>query len=686
MERLGKFITRHKILIIVFFAIIIIPSVIGMLNTRTNYDLLAYLPDDLNSKQGQDILNENFGIGSVIYLMLYDRQPDEIDRLKDMILEIDGVEKVNWIDDYTDIYIPEDFIPSEIRENFISGNANLMQIQLMENVNGESANRTIENIKKVASGNSFLGGQAAMLAEFQDIIDKEVNIYLIIGFAVILIILSLATTSIVEPFIILASVGTAIILNMGSNVFLGEISYITGSVVAIMQLAVCMDYSIFLIHRYHQEKEITMDKNTAMIKAVKGSSLALTGSALTTIAGFSAIMIMKMGIGKDLGFVLAKGVALSFIISMTFLPSLLLAFDRLIEKNHHRIFLPRFNLISGWIVKFKWVFLIIIILAIIPSYLSQSNLDYYYSTEKMLPSEAESIKDNNKISDEFGTGEIVYVITPETDRVEQKEINKSIAEIESVKSVSNIAEIADPVTPEFLIPGEYKEQFEDSGYTYTLIQLKTKSEDPLTTRAIKDIREIFSSKYKQYYVTGQAVLTNDISEVTEKDLLYVNILSIILVAIIIAISFKSIAIPVLLVFLIEAAIWFNLGITYFSGNPVSFMTPIFIGAIQLGATIDYAILFTSKYRENLLNSPDRDIAIKQTIIDTGQSIFTSAMILFSATLVITLITSVKATGEFTLMIGRGAIISMAMIYLGLPSMLLIFDRFIRWTTWKWNSK
>lgn len=686
MERLGKFITRHKILITVIFFIVIIPSAIGMLNTGTNYDLLAYMPDDLNSKQGQDILNENFGVGSVIYLMLYDREPTEADRLKDRIIELDEVDSVLWIDDYSDIYMPEDFIPSEIKENFISGNASLLQIQLGEDAKGEQANRAIENIREIASDKSFLGGQAAMLAEFQNIIDKEVNIYLLIGVAVIFIILSLATTSIIEPFLLLISVGFAIILNMGSNIFLGEISYVTDSVAAIMQLAVCMDYSIFLVHRYHQEKINSIDKNTAMIKAIKGASMPVSGSALTTIAGFSAITIMRMGIGKDLGFVLAKGVVFSLIITLTFLPSLLLIFDRWIEKTPHRIFLPRFNLISGWIIKFKWVFLVIIILAVIPSYFSQDNLDYYYSTGKMLPSEAQSIKDNEKISDEFGAGEIIYVITPETDRIKQKEINNLIKEIEPVKTVSNTAELADPATPEFLIPEEYIEQFKDTEYTYTSIQLETAREDPLTIDAINDIREIVSSNYEQYYVTGEAVLTNDISEFTDRDLLYVNILSITLVALIIAIAFKSIAIPLLLVFVIEAAIWFNLGISYFSGQPVSFMTPIFIGAIQLGATIDYAILFTSKYVENLTTGLNRENAVAQTIKDTGQPIFTSAMMLFSATLVITLVTSVKATGEFTLMIGRGALISMAMIFLGLPSILLIFDKFIKWTTWKWNSR
>jgi uncharacterized protein len=686
MERLGKFITVHKILIIIIFIILIIPSIIGMLNTGTNYDLLSYLPGELNSKQGQDILNENFGIGSLVYLMVYDREPDEVDRLKDRIIGIDGVEKVDWIDDYSDIYIPQDFIPDEIKENFISENASLLQIQLSEDAKGEQANQAVEDIKKEAADKSFLGGQAAMLAEFQGIIDKEINIYLLIGFAVIFIILSLATTSIIEPFLLLISVGFAIILNMGSNIFLGEISYVTDSVVAIMQLAVCMDYSIFLVHRYHQEKQNSIDKNTAMIRAIKNSGIPISSSALTTMAGFSAIMIMKLGLGKDLGFVLAKGVVFSLLTSITLLPALLVTFDRWIEKTPHRILLPRFNLIANWTVKYKWVFLIIIILVIIPSYLSQNNLDYYYSTEKMLPSEAESIKDNERISDEFGTGEMVYVITPETDRTVQKEINKKIMGITAVKEVSNIAEIADPATPEFLIPDQYLEQFKDTGYTYTLIQIETDKEDPLTVQAIKEIREIISSNYDKYYVTGESVLTSDISDVTEKDLLYVSILSIVLVAIIIAIGFKSIGIPILLVFLIEAAIWLNLGISYFSGEPVSFMTPIFIGAIQLGATIDYAILFTSKYRENLGNNLNKEDAIIQSIRETGQSIFTSAMILFSATMVITLVTSVKATGEFTLMIGRGALISMAMIFLGLPSILLIFDRFIKWTTWKWNSR
>ncbi|MCL5069715.1 MAG: MMPL family transporter, partial [Actinobacteria bacterium] len=483
-----------------------------------------------------------------------------------------------------------------------------------------------------------------------------------------------------------SSVGVAIMLNMGTNYFLGEISYITSSVAAIMQLAVSMDYSIFLIHRYHEEKQLQPSKEIAMIESIKKSSVAVSGSALTTIAGFAALMIMKMGIGKDLGFVLAKGVVLSLITTLTLLPSLVLVFDKAIEKTKHRVFLPRFNLISRWILKYKWVFLILVIIVAVPSYLAQSNLKYYYSSEKQLPESAKSVIDNNKIKEEFNTGNVAYLILPDGDRTKESTLIKEIKDLDNIKKVSGLSETVDNFIPDSFIPENIKSKFQNGGYSNITIQLGTDIDDPETGNLINKIDGITSKYYKEYYLTGETVFNNDIRNISTKDFRNVSFLSIGLVALIIAISFRSFSLPAILILVIQSGIWFNLAIPYFSGESLSFLTPIFIGSIQLGATIDYAILFTSRYKENRQIFSKNEDAARQTICDTGKSIFTSAVILLAATFVISLFSSIKTTKEFTLIIGRGAIISMVISLIGLPVMFLIFERFISWTTFGWKRK
>ncbi|MDD5659469.1 MAG: MMPL family transporter [Actinomycetota bacterium] len=686
MEKLGKFIVRRKILILVIYLLLLIPSIIGMLGTKTNYDLLKYVPDNLNSKKGQVILNENFGMSDTIYLVVHNKENWEVKNLKENILKIKGVKSIDWLDDYSDLMVPSSFISKDIKENFVAGNSTILQVHLNKNANNGSDVPTINEIKKLANSDSYIGGQPAMLHEFQTIIDKEIKIYMGIALAVILLILSLATTSIIEPFLMLLSIGTAIMLNMGTNYFLGEISYITGSVVAIMQLAVSMDYSIFLIHRYHEEKQLQPTKEIAMVESVKKAASAVSGSALTTIAGFAALMIMKMGIGKDLGFILAKGVVLSLITSLTLLPSLVVLFDKVIEKTKHRTFLPRFNLISRWILKFKWVFLILIIIIALPSYFAQKNLTYYYSNEKQLPESAKSIIDNNKIKEEFNTGNIAYLILSDNNRTKESALIKEIKSIENIKKVSGLSESVDDSIPDSFIPEEIKSKFQSNGYSNVMIQLGTEIDDPKTMDLIAKIKETSAKYYKEFYLTGETVLNNDVKSISAKDFRNVSLLSIGLVALIIAASFRSFSLPAILILIIQSGIWFNMAIPYFSGTSVSFLTPMFVGSIQLGATIDYAILFTSRYKENRQTFSKNVEAIQQTIKDTGKSIFTSAVILFAATFVIALFSSIKTTKEFTMLIGRGAIISMVISLIGLPVMFLIFDRFIGWTTLGWKRK
>ena len=686
MNKFGKFIINRKRLLIILFSILLIPAIIGNFFTEINYDMLSYLPKELDSVKGNKILSEEFGLSDTIYVLIYDEQLWDIANLKKDILELDEVVKIDWVNDFSDIKIPIDFIPKEIREQFISDSSTILQIQLAEHGDNENSNKTIEIIQSMLDSKSYLGGQPVMTYELQKILDSENIIYFIFGAVAIFIILFLSTSSIIEPIILFISVGVAILLNMGTNAFFGSISYMTASVAAIIQLAVSVDYSIFLLHRYREEKEMHTSSEDAMLSAISKTSATITASALTTIAGFSALLIMKVGIGKDLGLVLAKGVVLSLITTLILLPCLVLVFDKVIEKTKHRIFMPKFDLISKWMVKGRWIFLILIIVLIVPSFMAQRNLDHYSSLVSSLPENAESVLATEKIKDEFGNGEIVYVVTENKDRFKENELISEIENIDVVDSVLGVSAQVDSSIPETFIPDELTEQFSKSEYSYFAIQLKTGVEDPKTIEAINEINKLAENTYgEDFYLTGEAILLKDMTDLSRIDLKYVSFLSIGLIAIILAISFRSLSIPIFLILVIQLAIWINLSIPFISGKPVYFLTSIFISAIQLGTTVDYAILLTTRYKENLATLEPTE-AMQKTIKDTGQSIFTSALILFAGTLGITLISKIQTTSELTNMIGRGALISMAIIFFGLPSLLLIFEKFIGWTTLGWRRK
>lgn len=685
MRKLGEFIVRHKIFIIIVFAVMVIPSIIGSFFVKTNYDMMSYLPDELDSVRGNNILSEEFGLSDIVYVLVYDKELWDTAKLKDNIGLLDGIKRIDWIDDFSDIKIPVDFIPKDIREQFISGQSTILQIQLAgENEKNIETDIIIDNIKNILDDSSYLAGAPVLTYELKKILDNEKIIYFIIGAVAIFIILSLSTSSIIEPVLLFISLGAAIIFNMGTNIFLRSISYTSSSVAAIIQLAVSVDYSIFLLHRYREEKTKHPSKEEAMITAISKTGTAVIASAATTVAGFASLLIMRIGIGKDLGLVLAKGVVLSLVTTIILLPCMVLLSDRFIEKTRHRIFLPGFKLVSNWAVKGKWIFFILIVVLLIPAYMAQHNLKYYSSLEASLPENTESVVATEKIKNDFGYGDIIYVVTESQDRIKEKEFVDKIKTIDVVSSVNSISSRVHNAIPDNFIPEELKDRFQNTDYSYISIQVSTATEDIQTIEAIAAIKEFADDIYgRNFYITGEPVLTKDMADLSKIDLKYVNLLSMSLIAIILALSFRSLSIPVLLIVAIEFAIWLNLSVPFIAGNPVYLLTSIFISAIQLGTTVDYAILLTSRYKENLaLLEPVE--AMKKTINDTGQSIFTSALILFAGTLGITLVSKIGTTSELTNMLGRGALISMAVILFGLPALLLVSERFICWTTLGWK--
>ncbi|NLO81770.1 MAG: MMPL family transporter [Clostridiales bacterium] len=685
MVRISTFVVKHRKLILTLTVLLIIPSIIGYLSTRENYDILSYMPGNLNSKQGEEILEENFNLSGQAFVVVENTEVWKVKELKSRLETVEGVEKVVWLDDFEDIALPVEFMNPDIRENFISGDFTILVIQFTDNARAESTMLAVEEIRKICGHKVLFGGEPVIMNDMQVITSKEMIYYLIIGVISIYAILSASMTSFIEPLLFLVSIGIAIIFNMGTNFIKGEVSFITASVAAVMQLGISMDYSIFLLHRFEEERKKASNAEEAMISAISKTGIPVTASALTTIAGFAALLFMENGIGSDLGFVLAKGIVFSLLTNVTVLPCLIIIFSKFSDKYRHRPVIPTFRDISSGIVRFRWLFLVIVVLVAAPSFLAQNNLKYYYSIERYLPENSPAVMDTNRIRDIFMSTEAVYVITPDEGNVKEKELAGRIEAVDAVDSVLGLSQQVDLTIPETYIPADVKDRYIKDGYRFFEVRLSTPSDDPRTFKAVDQIREMAQDMYDECYVTGSPALTRDLASLVDTDMKKVTTISIGLILIILAISFKSLSIPFLLVFVIEMAIWINLSIPYFQDATVSSITSIVINAIQLGATVDYAILFTSRYRENLGVVRNGLEAMKQTIEDTGRSILTSALTMIAATLGIALIASIKATGELTMMIGRGAAISMVIIFLVLPSVLLIFDKPIKYTTLGWKG-
>ncbi len=687
MNWFGKFVVRYRKTIIITYLIILIPSIVGYALTRTNYDLLSYMPDGLNSKQGEQVLEEEFSLSGLGLIMVREKPGWQIEELISRLEGLEGVDRVAWLGNYADIYVPVEFIEPVIKERFASGDTVLLQVQFTENARSKKTNEAAGRIKNIIDGDTdiLFGGEPVIISEMQETVNQEIVLYAAVAVIMILFILNLSVSSYIEPLLFLIYVGVAVLINMGTNIFLGEISFITASIAAVMQLGISLDYSIFLMHRFEEEKLKHDSIEEAMESTVSKTVTAIASSALTTIGGFTALMVMQNGIGRDLGLVLGKGITISLIVNLTLLPSLLLTFYKASSRFAHKIMLPSFRPLARVIVKGRWVFLAIFLLLLVPSFLAQSRSSYYYSNENYLPRTARSVQDTAEITEEYGVADPVYVITGDEGRVREQRLVAQLNKISAVDSVVAISEQVDLAIPESLIPAEVITEFTGTDYRYCLAFIKSMEDEQAVFRAIDEIKLATGKLHEQYYVTGPSAMTRDLASLVDIDARNVAIVSIICIALIVGISFKSLSIPFIVILAIELAIWINLSVIYYQNQTVSSLTPMIIGAIQLGATVDYAILFGLRYRENIFLFERRVDALRQTIEDTGQSILTSALTLASATIGIALIASIKTTGEMTMLIGRGAIISMLVIFLGLPPLFLLLDKLIGKTTAGWPA-
>ncbi|MDD3839829.1 MAG: efflux RND transporter permease subunit [Clostridia bacterium] len=682
MDKFAHFIVKNKKIVTVLFIILTIISLFFLKNVSIKYDMGGYLPPDMDSYIANQIFSREFDIKGSAMIMIREKKINEILDIKNNIEKIEGVSKVAWLDDVIDVYQPEFFMPDDIKEQFNKGQDNLLIIKFAEGNAHQKTNQAIEQIKKIIDGEYYIGGEAAYAIDTQNTANREMPMYTGIALVIILFIISMSVSSYIESILLLVSIGAAIALNMGSNIFMGEISYMTHAAAPLLQLGVSMDYSIFLIHRYHQEKERFKNSEDAMVEAIKRSFTSIFSSALTTVAGFIALTFMNYGIGKDMGFVMAKGVLLSVVCIIILLPCLVLLFDKITERYKHKVFIPDFKGLANVFIRHRYLTLILAIIIALPIFMAQTKLDFKYSASATMHDTSISAKSTKLIEDTFQKGTDLYLLVPHQDKVKEQEFIGLIEQYPNVSMVSSMYSLADGNIPEMFLPGQLKQNFiSENGFTYFTVTLVSRPEQELTKDTISQIKKDAEGYFDEIYVAGEAPVYKDLAQITRSDFKKVNMLSILFIGIILVFTFKSIIIPILLIFVIEFAIWINLSIPYFMGAPLFFVSYIIIGAIQLGASVDYAILFTSRFKENALENSDKLMAMQKTYSDCGASLLTSALTLFASTITIYFVTAIKTTGELTLLIARGALISMGTVFVLLPGLLIgahsLMDRWHR---------
>ena len=683
MKKLGYFIAKYRILILIVATVLLIPSAIGYFNTGINYDLLDYLPDDLDSTRGAKILDKEFHNAATSMLAVDGLSQKEAIKLKEKISEVPGVSKVMWRDDIADVTVPIYMIPDKLLDNFYNEDRTeyLMMVKFENSSSSEQTLNAISKIREISEGKAYLGGMSTIVKDTKDIVDKEMPFYILIAVILMIIVLSATNTSTIVPFMFLLNIGYAIIYNMGTNIFFGEISYVTKALAAILQLAVSMDYSIFLYHRYEEERALEDDHTVAMGNAIAKTAASIAGSSLTTIAGFLALIAMRIKLGADVGIVMAKGVVFGLITCVTILPALMLIFDKAIHTYSHKMLLPEFNKFSEFVVNKHYILLAVFVIAYFPAIYGAKRTPLYYNIDSSLPDDYPSIVALNKLKDDFDIQATNFVIVDsELPTWKIQEMVDEIKELKGVKAVISSDDYVGPMIPSSFLPEELTENFDKNGYKAIMMQSSLKAATDESTEQLSKINKIVKSRDKDAILTGESVLTEDLTHMTTTDFNNVSVLSNVIVGIIVALVFKSLAIPVILLTTIQLAIQINLCIPYYTGHEIPFIASIIVGTIQLGSTIDYSILLTSRYIEEITTEPDKYKAMKTSVKETGRSIVTSGLAFLAATAGVGVYSEMGMVGSICILLARGAMISMVVILALLPALLLFFDKFIRYTT------
>lgn len=688
MNRISKFVSDHAKSVIVVSLLLLIPSVIGFINTRVNYDLLSYLPQNLDSTKGEDILDKTYSDASIGIVIVEGMENKDINILKDKIEEVDGVTTTLGLTDVLDESIPKDILPDEIKNQLYNEDSTMFVIKFDGAPGSDSTINGISKVKKILNKQCFLSGMSAIMEDTKELAEHEAPFYVLIAVALSIVVLLISMESTVVPIIFLVSIGIGIVYNLGTNLFLGEISYITKALAAVLQLGVTMDYSIFLMHRYDEERGKWSTKEEAMTQAIKATMTSISGSSLTTIAGFLALCTMDLALGKDIGLVMAKGVVIGVICAITILPAFVLVFDKSIHKFKHKTIIPEFKKVSTLVTKHHKAFIVAFLVIMLPAFFGQANAKVYYNLDETLKPDMSSIVALNKMKDNFNMTSTHFIIVKDDIKsYKMKEMTDRIENLEGVTTVLSYDKFIGPNIPEDFIPRDIKEIFKQGGYNLLLVNSEYKSASAELNNQILEMTDIVKSYDKDAMVTGEGALTKDLTTIADQDFKNVSVASIAAIFVIILIVFKSVSIPVLLVSAIEFAIFINMGIPYYTGTVIPFVASIVIGTIQLGATVDYAILLTSRFREEMRNGYEKKEAMRIAVQESAKSIVTSGLTFFGATGGVALVSDMALIKSLCFLMARGAIISMIVIIFVLPALLLISEGIINKTTkgWKINK-
>ncbi len=678
MVKFGKWIAKHRIIILIIGFLLLIPSAIGFISTRVNYDILSYLPKDIETMKGQDIMLDEFGKGGFSMVMIDGMSDKEIAETKKKIEGVDHVASVVWYDSIADISIPKEILPSDLYDTFNSGESTLMAVFFDDASSGDGTMDAVEEIRKITGKQCFVSGMSATVTDIKNLSNEESVMYVVIAVLLVSAVLAVTMDSFLIPVFFMLSIGMAILYNLGTNLFLGEISFITKSLSAVLQLGVTMDFSIFLWHSYQENQErFPGDKERAMGHAISNTISSVVGSSLTTVAGFLAMCFMSFTLGLDLGIVMAKGVVFGVICCVTVLPSFILTFDRAIEKTKHKDIIPSLDKVAHFVVKRWWVFLAIFAIALAPAIYGYTHYKVYYNFDTMLPDDMDSVVANTKLSEEFNMNS-THILLADAN-MSSKEVNAMTDEINNVDGVSftlGLDTIVGSAIPDDIIPDSIKSLMKSDKWQLMLIGSEYKTASDEVNSQIETLNKIVKSYDSNAMLIGEAPATKDLIKIMYTDFKKVSAASIGVIFIIIAFVLKSVSLPVILVTVIEFAIFVNMGIPAYTGTVLPFIASIVIGTIQLGATVDYAILMTTRYKKERANGQDKKQSVYIALSTSIKSIFVSALGFFAATIGVGVYSRMDMISSLCILMARGAIISMFVVVLVLPSMFMLFDKLI----------
>jgi len=678
MVNFGKKVVKYRVLILILGVLLLIPSVFGYLNTRVNYDVLTYLPDNIETMKGQDILVNDFGTGAFSMFIVDGMEEKDVAELKEKIEKVDHVANVIWYDSIADISMPMSMLPDDIYDVFNSDTGTMMAIFFDEGTSSDGTMDAIAQIRKIAGKQCFLSGMSAVVTDTKNLAEKETPVYVLIAVILAVIVLGLTMESFFVPLLFMLSIGMAIIYNLGSNYFMGEISYITKALAAVLQLGVTLDYSIFLMHSYEEQQvRYDGDKKRAMAHAISQTFSSVMGSSITTIAGFIALCFMSFTLGLDIGIVMVKGVIFGVIACVTILPSMILCCDKIIEKTKHKPFLPDIGRISDKVTKRYLVYVVLFLLFLFPAIYGNNHTAVYYNLDETLPKDLPSIIANEKLKEDYDMNTTHMILVDSS--VSSTDVNKMIKEMDKVDGVKwalGLDSLVGPSVPSDMIPESVSSMLKNDKYQLLLVNSEYKVASDEVNAQIKALNKILHKYDKTGMLIGEGPLTADLIDITDQDFKTVSAVSIGIIFVIILVLFKSISLPVILVGVIEFAIFVNMGIPYYTGTKLPFVASIVIGTIQLGSTVDYAILMTTRYKRERNHGANKHDAITTAHRVSAQSIMVSALSFFAATIGVGLFSNIDMISSLCILMARGALISMVVVIFVLPSMFMVFDKVI----------